>query len=100
MELLIREVPDEMVAPVVEMWSVNPVAWNSILASLGDKAEDEIIALLSKTEKLQLISTILNYMGEYGSAKSLPAVEKLTQHSDSIISHAAKNTLETLKQRQ
>lgn len=100
MELLIREVPEEMVAPVVEMWSVNPVAWNSILASLGDKAEDEIIALLSKTEKLQLISTILNYMGEYGSAKSLPAVEKLTQHPDSIISHAAKNTLETLKQRQ
>lgn len=100
MELLIREVPDEMVAPIVEMWSVNPVAWNGILATLGGKAEDEIIKLLGTTDKLQLINTILNYMGEYGSAKSVPAVEKLTQHPDSIISHAAKNTLEVLKQRQ
>lgn len=100
MQLLIKEVPDEMVGPVVEMWSVNPVAWNGILASLGGKAEDEIIKLLTNTTKLQLITTILNYLGEYGSDKALPAVEKLIEHPDSIISHSAKNTLDTLRQRQ
>ncbi len=98
-QMLIREVPDEMVAPVVEMWAVNPVAWNGMLTSIGAKAEDEIIKLLSHTESLQLISTILNYMAEYGTAKSVPAVEKLLSHPDSIVSHTAKNTLETLQQR-
>lgn len=100
MQRLIKEVPDEMVSPVVEMWSVNPVAWNGVLASLGGKAEDEIIKLLSNTDKLQLINTILNYLGEYGTEKAVPAVEKLLQHPDSIISHSAKNTLDTLLRRQ
>lgn len=100
MQLLIKEVPDEMVAPVVEMWAANPVAWNGILASLGGKAEDEIIKLLSNTDKLQLINTILDYLGEFGTAKAVPAVQQLLQHPDSIISHSAKNTLDTLMQRQ
>lgn len=97
---LIKEVPDVMVGPVVEMWSVNPVAWSGVLASLGGQAEDEIIKLLSATDKIQLINTILNYLGEYGTEKSVPAVEKLLRHPDSIISHSAKNTLDMLMQRQ
>lgn len=100
MQLLIKEVPDEMVAPVVEMWAANPVAWNGILSSLGEKAEEEIIKLLSHTDKLQLINTILDYLGEFGTAKAVPAVQKLLQHPDSIISHSAKNTLDILMQRQ
>jgi len=84
----------------VEMWSVNPVAWSGVLASLGGQAEDEIIKLLSATDKIQLINTILNYLGEYGTEKSVPAVEKLLRHPDSIISHSAKNTLDMLMQRQ
>ena len=99
-QFLIREVPDEMIAPVVEMWAVNPVAWNGILTSLGGSAEDEILKLLADTDKLQLINTILNYVGEYGTEKSVPAVEKLLNHPDSIISHSAKNTLDILRQRQ
>ncbi len=99
-QMLIREVPDEMVAPVVEMWAVNPVAWNGMLTSIGSKAEDEIIKLLASTDSLQLISTILNYMSEHGTAKSIPAVEKLLSHPDSIVSHSAKNALEVLKNRQ
>ena len=100
MQLLIKEVPDEMVAPVVEMWAANPVAWNGILSSLGEKAEEEIIKLLSHTDKLQLINTILDYLGEFGTAKAVPTVQKLLQHPDSIISHSAKNTLDILMQRQ
>lgn len=99
-QLLIREVPEKMVAPVVEMWAVNPVAWNGVLTSLGDQAEDEVIKLLASTDQLQLINTILNYIGEYGSSKSIPAVESLLNHPDSIICHTAKNTLELLHQRQ
>lgn len=98
-QLLIREVPDEMVEPVVEMWSVNPIAWNRVLTNLGSKAEDEIIRLLDRTDRIQTITTILNYIREYGTAKSIPSVEKLVQHRDSLISHTARNTLEVLKKR-
>lgn len=98
-QLLIREVPEEMIAPVVEMWAVNPVAWNGILTALGESAEDEILRILESTDKLQLINTILNYVQEYGTEKSIPAIEKLLNHPDSIISHSAKNTLENLRQR-
>lgn len=100
MQMLIKEEPEAMVAPVVEMWASNPIAWNGILSSLGDKAEDEMIKLLAHTEKLQLISTILNYLGEFGTPKAVPAVQQLLQHPDSIISHSAKNTLDKLMQRQ
>lgn len=97
--LLIRETPDEMVEPIVDMWAANPVVWGRILSQLGSRAEEKMLELLSRTDSIQLIGAILKYIQDFGTKKSLPVVEKYIDHPDSLISHTARATLSELKNR-
>lgn len=97
--LLIREKPEEMVEPIVDMWAANPVVWGRMLSQLGPRAEDEMLELLSRTDSIQLIGAILKYIQDFGTEKSLPLVEKYIDHPDSLISHTARTTLSELKNR-
>ncbi len=96
MTMLIREVPEEMVAPVVELWCANPVEWNSMLEQLGTRPQEHLLEVLESAESLQLIGSILRYLEHNGTPEAVPAVRKFANHSDSLISRAARATLQAL----
>ncbi len=97
MDLLIREVPGEMVAPVVELWCSNPVEWGSTLSLLGTRPQPLLLDVLSRTDSLQLIGSILKHLENNGTPEAIPAVKQYTSHSDSLISRSARNTLRALE---
>ncbi len=97
MDLLIRETPDEMVTPVVELWTSNPVEWESLLSQLGTRSQDHLLDLLADTESLQLIGTILKHLEHHGTPEAAPVVQKFVEHPDSLISRTARSTLQALK---
>lgn len=99
LSLLVREAPETMVDPVVDMWAVNPMSWGKILAQLGSRAENRMLELLSRTDSIQLIGSILKYIQNYGTEKSVPVVKKYVDHPDSLISHTARTTLSALEER-
>ncbi len=99
LSLLVREAPEDMVDPVVDMWAVNPMSWGKILGQLGSRAEDRMLELLSRTDSIQLIGSILKYIQNYGTEKSVPVVKKYVEHPDSLISHTARTTLSALEER-
>ncbi|MBQ2380039.1 MAG: hypothetical protein II295_06580 [Akkermansia sp.] len=99
MRRLIMEDPDGMVEPVVQLWSANPIAWNEMIGALGSRAEEQLIAKVSLDTDLQLLDSVLKYLADYGTAKSIPAIEKLLSHSDSLVRHKAEKTINTLRAR-
>ncbi len=96
LELLIREVPDEMVAPVVDLWVANPVEWEGILSQLGERPQKRLLELLESTDSLQLIGTILKHLETHGTQEAMPVVKKFLDHEDSLISRTAKATQRAL----
>ncbi len=96
MQLLIREVPDEMVAPVVELWCSNPVEWGNMLAQLGTRTQEHLLDVLENTQSLQLIGPILKHLEHNGTPEAAPVVQKFINHPDSLISHTARATLRAL----
>ncbi len=96
MELLIREVPSEMVAPVVDLWRSNPVEWSSVLAQLGTSSQDYLLEMLEETSDNHLKTYIIKHLESNGTPEAAPAVEKYLNHPDPAVSHAARTTLNAL----
>ncbi len=96
MELLIREIPDEMVSPVVELWCANPVEWGNMLGLLGTRTQDVLLEVLESTDSLQLIGSILKHLEHNGTPEAIPAVKRYVDHHDSLISRTARVTLRAL----
>lgn len=100
MQMLIQEKPQEMVAPVVEMWKRNPLAWDSLLGELGGRAEGEVLHALAEAGDNQQINSCLKFLENYGSMEAVPAIEPLLRHPDSLINRSARLTLEAIRHRQ
>ncbi len=96
MAMLIREAPDEMVSPVVELWCANPVAWNAMLEQLGTRSQEALLDVLKTTDSIQIQGAILKHLEKYGTPEAVPAVEPFAKHPDSLISRAAAATLRAL----
>ena len=96
---LISEQPDDMVEPIVQLWSSNPVVWNEMISALGSRAEELLLPKLKLDADLQLLDSVLKYLASFGSRKSVPALEELKNHPDSLIRHKAEKTLESIQKR-
>lgn len=99
-DYLVREVPDEMVEPIVEFWCENPIVWGNTMARLGIRVQDALLAKLKATDSLRQIGTIIRYLRDYGDARAIPGITPFTEHQDSIIRHSAQETINALKARQ
>lgn len=100
---LIAERKNDMVDPIVEYWSKDPVEWNSVLMALSARAHDAVQArllqLLQSTSSLGTINAIMRYLQSEGTRAAIPVVEKFESHSDSMIRYAARTTLDALRKR-
>lgn len=94
---LIRESAKEMIAPVVDFWCENPIAWDAAMSQLGVRAQAALLAKLRPNASIRLIGSILNHLQRYGNAEAVPVVKKFVDHPDSIIRHTAGVTLEALQ---
>ena len=54
---------------------------------------------LSGTKNLRLITSILKYLEDKGTAEARPAVEEYLDYLDSIIRHSARATLDAINSR-
>lgn len=99
MQMLVHERPKEMIAPVVEMWKRNPLAWSGMLNELGDMAEGQVLHVLDEAEDNQQINACLKFLENHGSADAVHAIEPLLQHPDSLINRSARLTLEAIRDR-
>ncbi len=97
---LIREVPDAMVNPILDLWCENPIAWTDMLNQLGYRVQAPLVERLTTATNIRVISTILKYFEERGTPEALPAVEPFLEHSDSIIRHSARTAQSALLSRQ
>ncbi len=97
---LILQKPEAMVRPMVDMWCENPIAWADMLDLLGYRVQNHLVSILQKTNDIRLTGSILKYLEEHGTKDAIPAVQPLLEHSDSIIRHSAKSTLNALQSRQ
>lgn len=98
-QYLIREAPDSMVNPVIDCWCDNPIAWGEMLNLLGYRVQAPLLARLASTKNIRLITTILKYLEDRGTAEAIPAVEPFLDYPDSIIRHSARATLAAIKSR-
>lgn len=97
MQMLIRESPNEMVQPVVEMWKNNPLAWGGMLNELGSKAESAVLQVLDNTQDHQQLNACLKFLEYHGGSRSIPVVRRFLNHPDSLIARSARTTLERLQ---
>ena len=100
---LIEERKDDMVEPIVEYWSKDPVEWNSALLALSARAHEgvqaRLLELLQSTSSIGTINAIMRYLQSEGTQAAIPVVEKFESHSDSMIRYAARTTLDALRKR-
>lgn len=96
---LIREVPDQMVNPILDFWCENPIHWAEMLNQLGSRVQAPLLERLSATSNIRLITTMLKYLEDRGTAEALPVVEKFLDYPDTIIRHSAQATCEAIKSR-
>ncbi len=96
---LIREVPDAMVMPIIDFWCENPIAWADMLNTLGYRVQTPLLERLSSTKNIRLITTILKYLEDRGTAEAIPAVEPFLDYPDSIIRHSARVTVSAIQSR-
>ncbi len=96
---LISEVPDAMVNPIIDFWCENPIAWGESLNQLGYRVQSPLVDRLSKTSNIRLITSILKYLEDRGTAEALPAVEPFLEYPDSIIRHSARTTQKAIQSR-
>lgn len=99
MRRLITEDPDGMMEPVVQLWSANPIAWSEMISALGSRAEQHLIAKVTLNTDLQLLDSVLKYLADYGTSKSISALEALLEHPDSLIRHKTEKTLNAIRSR-
>ena len=96
---LIFQNPEVMVAPVIQLWSENPIEWSSMLNLLGYRVQAPLIAKLKSSDDIRLIGAILKYLEEHGTREALPAIEPFFEYSDSIIRHTARSAANALRSR-
>lgn len=96
---LIKEDPDGMVEPVVQMWVVNPIAWKGMIELLGNKVEDSLMKRVNTQSDLQTLDAAMLFLEDNGTMKCVPFLEALLQHPDSLIAHKAGKTLTAVKAR-
>lgn len=96
---LVREVPDEMVEPIVEFWCENPIAWTEPMAQLGSRTQDPLVKLLDKTNNLRLIGTIIRYLKDQGDRKAIEHINPFLTHQDAIIRHSAQDAIRAIEAR-
>lgn len=87
---LIEVAPNDVANLIIDQWMLNPIVWNSFLEKLGGTAEELLIKKLAVTRDLQIVGSIIHHFGQYGSAKTLPYLERLATHSDKLINQSAK----------
>ena len=98
-QYLIREAPDAMVNPVIDYWCENPISWGEMLNQLGYRVQAPLLERLATTKNIRLITTILKYLQERGTAEAVPAVEPFLDYPDSIIRHSARTTISAINSR-
>lgn len=96
---LIFQNPEVMVAPVIQLWSENPIEWSSMLNLLGYRVQAPLITKLKSSDDIKLIGAILKYLEEHGTREALPAIEPFFEYSDSIIRHTARSAANALRSR-
>lgn len=96
---LVREVPDEMVEPIVEFWCENPIAWTEVMGQLGIRTQAPLLEKLRKADNLRSIGTIIRYLKDYGDARAIDDIKPFLTHQDSIIRHTAQDTIRVLETR-
>lgn len=96
---LVREVPEEVLDPIVEQWYADPIAWGASMNQLGRAVQPKLVAQLQRSESLRQVNSIIRYLRDYGDAQAIPAIQPFTQNSDSLISHAAQEAVKALEQR-
>ncbi len=96
---LIDSSPNTVAPFIIDQWIQNPIVWNSFLEKLGSKAEKLLIEKLAVTTDLQVVSSIVNYFGKFGSEQALPYVTKIEGHPDRLLSQAAQKARLLIEQR-
>lgn len=98
---LIEEEPESMVDAVVEQWSSNPIVWNSMLDTLGPRAEVGVLKLLSETPatNVRMLTNIFQFLQKHGTERSIPAVEQNLNHQDQVIRHISEQTVKEIRLR-
>lgn len=96
---LVREVPQEVLDPIVEQWYADPIAWGESMNQLGRAVQPKLVAQLQRSESLRQVNSIIRYLRDHGDAQAIPAIQPFTQNSDSLISHAAQEAVKALEQR-
>ena len=96
---LVREVPEEVIDPIVEQWYADPIAWGESMNQLGRAVQPKLVAQLQRSKSLRQVNSIIRYLRDHGDAQAIPAIQPFTQNSDSLISHAAQEAVKALEQR-
>lgn len=97
---LVKEIPKQMIAPIMEFWFENPLVWQQYVEKLGPlKVQPTIFARLRKTKNIREINNILRYLQKFGTTAAIPEIQKFMDHSDSIIRHTARETMKALESR-
>ncbi len=93
----ISESPDEMVQPVIELWSAEPALWADSLKMLGTRPEKELVALLKSSDSIRLRVEILRHLAEYGTPDIIAELRPFAEHSDANVRSAAIEALRELE---
>ncbi|MGN0837044.1 MAG: hypothetical protein ACI4OS_06340, partial [Akkermansia sp.] len=96
---LVREVPEEVLDPIIEQWCADPMTWGESMNQLGGAVQPKLLERLQRADSLRQVNSIIRYLKDHGDAQAIPAIRPFTQNSDSLISHAAQEAVKTLEQR-
>lgn len=96
---LVREVPEEMVEPVVAFWCSNPIVWNETMTGLGIRVQEPLLVRLKQADSIREIGSIIRYLKDHGDARAVESIRPFTEHQDSIIRHSAQETINALQNR-
>lgn len=99
-DYLVEEIPDAMVAPILECWMANPLAWDATMDRLGNRAQTTLLEKLKNASSVGEMNAILKYLKEHGNADAIPAVQEFADKADSnLLRRAAEETLNALRRR-
>lgn len=96
---LVKEVPEEMVEPVVAFWCENPIAWTEPMAKLSSLTQKPLLEKLRDADNIRLIGTIIRYLKDYGNAEAIEDIKPYLTHQDSIIRHTAQDAIRAIESR-
>ncbi len=96
-DYLIKEVPDQMVQPIIDYWLLNPMSWTVQMRNLSWRVQPKLLERMEQEVSIKDLSLILRYLQNNGNEDAIPAVKKLLTHSDAIIRFSAQETLRELE---